>query len=274
MDGPATREAIVARIRDHPLGDTPAEQRANFARLVLAPDGPEGAIRCAAEGDGRATILHFHGGGYVFGSPQTHRRLGEGLASASGLPVILAAYPLAPEHRWPAQLGAALAACERIDGPLILSGDSAGGHLALVTALELARRSTPVGGLILLSPNTDRSGVSRTRAANDAHDPMVDDAGDRALAALAFGDRPPDDPQVSPLLDDLSLLPPTHIEVGAGEVLLDDSRLLAERGRTAGATIKLVIEPDGLHMGQLWVPWWPLANRSLARAGRFAAALL
>lgn len=201
--GPSTREAIVERIRAHPLDDGPAEKRADFARLVLAGDGPAGAIRCepqpGAKGDrsdaARATIVHFRGGGYVFGSPVTHRRLGEGLASASGLPVLLADTPLAPEHPWPAPLDAALAQCKRVDGPLILSGDSAGGHLALVTALTLARRGHPAIGLILFSPNTDRSGLSDTREANDA--------GDRALAALAFGDRPVDDPQVSPVLDDL-----------------------------------------------------------------------
>ena len=269
--GPSTREAIVARIRAHPLGDTPAEMRADFADLMLAPAGASGTIRCGDTGP--ATVVHFHGGGYVFGSPLTHGRLGEGLANASGLGVVLASYPLAPEHPWPAQLDAALAACDAVDGPVILSGDSAGGHLALVTALELARRGTPVAGLILFSPNTDRTDLSTTRAANDAADPMVDDAGDRALAAMAFGDRPADDPQVSPLLDDLSLLPPTHIEVGGGEVLLDDSRLLAERGRAAGADVTLHVDPHGLHMGQLWSPWWPVANRSLARAGQFAKEL-
>lgn len=261
----------MARIRAHPLGETVAAKRADFAGLVLADDRPAGSLRYGGEGQG--TILYFHGGGYVFGSPLTHRRLGEGLAEAAGLPVVLPTYPLAPENPWPAQLDAALAACDEVTGELILSGDSAGGHLAIVTALERARRGAPVAGLILFSPNTDRSGLSRTRAANDAGDPMVDDAGDRALAEMAFGDRPADDPQLSPLLDDLSLLPPTHVEAGAGEVLLDDSRLFAERGRGAGAEVTLVVEPDGLHMGQLWSPWWPLAVQSLARAGHFAASL-
>ena len=265
----------MARIRANPLGGTPAEQRPAFARLVLAADEADDSIRCQPPGEaGPATILHFHGGGYVFGSPATHRRLGEALAAAAELPVVLVRYPLAPEHRWPAQFDAALDACNSTSGPLVLSGDSAGGHLALVTALELARRGRPVAGLILFSPNTDRSGLSRTRVANDAGDPMVDDAGDRALAALAFGDRPDDDRQVSPLLDDLSLLPPTHVEVGGGEVLLDDSRLLARRARAAGAKVELVVEPEGLHMGQLWSPWWPLATRTLARGGRFAKECL
>ncbi len=65
-----------------------------------------------------------------------------------------------------------------------------------------------------------------------------------------------------------------HTDGGGGEVLLDDSRLLAERGRAAGADVTLHIDPDGLHMGQLWSPWWPTAVQSLARAGRLAKECL
>ena len=195
------------------------------------------------------------------------------MADASGLSVRLPAYPLAPEHRWPAQLEFALDLCGAAEGPLILSGDSAGGHLALATALALARRGTPVAGLILFSPNTDRSGLSDTRTRNDAQDPMVDDSGDRALAALAFGDRDPRDPELSPVLDDLSLLPPTYVEVGRDEVLLGDSLVLTERAEAAGASIRCRVEEDGLHMGQLWTPWWAGANASLQRAGTFVRSL-
>ena len=192
---------------------------------------------------------------------------------ASGCRVVLPTIPLAPEHRWPAQLESALQQCAATEGLVLLSGDSAGGHLALVTALELARRGTPAAGLILFSPNTDRSGLSNTRARNDPLDPMVDDAGDRALAALTFGDRDPRDPQMSPVLDDLSLLPPTYVEVGRDEVLLGDSLILAERGRAAGASIQCHVEEEGLHMGQLWAPWWPPAVASLDRAGAFVRSL-
>lgn len=55
-------------------------------------------------------------------------------------------------------------------------------------------------------------------------------------------------------------------------MLLGDSLVLADRARAAGAAVTLRVEPRGLHMGQLWSPWWPLANESLARAGRFAVA--
>jgi len=275
--GRVGRAEVVARIRSHPLGDDVAEQRPRFERLIHGEHGRSDRPRAGSlefDGSDRATIVYFHGGGYAFGSPGTHRRIAEGLAARTGVRVVLAHYPLAPEHRWPAQLDAVLGSADDLSGPIMLAGDSAGGHLALVTALALARTGRAPAGLILFSPNTDRSGLSATRERNDPIDPMVDDEGDRQLAHQCFGDMDPTDPQVSPVLDDLSLLPPLHVEVGADEVLLGDSLVLAERARAVGGSVRLHIERDGLHMGQLWSPWWQVANESLDRAAHFARLTL
>lgn len=289
---PVTREEIVARIAAHPLEGAPSEMRARFRELCLGPEraaalpyavmnveGPAPGLFFPApvppsttSGAPEGLIVYFHGGGYVFGSAETHRRIAAGLARRTRLDTFVPVYPLAPEHPWPAQLEAALAAVEQARAPFVLAGDSAGGHLALVTALELARRGHPAAGLVLFSPNTDRSGLSDTRARNDPFDPMVDDEGDRALAASCFGDMPPDHPHVSPLLDDLALLPPLHVEWGRDEVLAGDARLLAERAAAAGVAVSRHEEPAGLHMGQMWTPWWDVADASLDRAAAFVAA--
>ena len=279
FDGLVTRDDIVARIRSHPLGDDPAAQRAAFDLLMRGRSSSAAtqtneqiAARYGTEEHG--TIVYLHGGGYVFGSPQTHARIGEGLAERTGLCVLMPAYPLAPESVWPAQLDAVVAVVRSLPGPVVLAGDSAGGHLALVTALELARLGTPVAGLVLFSPNTDRSGLSDTRQQNDPLDPMVEDAGDQKLAHRCFGDMPSHHPQMSPVLDDLARLPPTFIEVGAEEVLLGDSLVLAERAHAAHVDITLHIEPQGLHMGQTWAPWWPVAVASLDRAAAFVRSVV
>lgn len=270
--GPVTREQIVARIAEHPLGQSPDDMRSNFCRLVLG-DGarPDSSARCLRpeRSVGLPPVIWFHGGGYVFGGPDTHARIGRYLADTHGLVVHLPHYALAPEHRWPAQLDDALAAVPGGPAP-ILAGDSAGGHLALVTALAMSREGRPPAALLLFSPNTDRSGLSDTRTAMEDDDPMVDDADDRRLARMCFGDMASDDPQVSPVLDDLSLLPPTWIEVGTPEVLLGDSLALVERGRAAGADIHLTVTSGLLHMAQVWAPWWDAACASLDRAAEFA----
>ena len=287
----ASRDDVLARIAGHPItGDTPEEMRSAFAALFLhdgrlaRPDSPMLGCRIskAVGGVGGLVvvperpltgrrIIWLHGGGYVFGSPETHIRAAAQLARLTQTCCILPRYRLAPEHTWPAPLDDAFAAVRAgmEDGDrVLLAGDSAGGHLALVTALALARAGTPLAGLALFSPNTDRTGLSDTRRRMEDADPMVDDAGDRAFAEKMFPDREPADPQVSPVLDDLSLLPPTHIEVGDPEVLLGDARLLHERGRTAGADVTLHVEPGLTHMGQLWTPYWPAATASLERAAR------
>ncbi len=269
--GPVDRTAIVARIESRPVAGEPRQQRAAFAELVLGgedADTVDLAEPVTLPGEG-GTIVYLHGGGYVFGSPQTHRRIGRTLADLTGLAVTLPAYPLAPEHPWPAQLDAVLTAVAQASGPVVLAGDSAGAHLALVAALEVVPLGVDLAGLVLFSPNTDRTGRSTTRRRNGPTDPMVDDEGDQQLARQCFGDRPYDDPQVSPLLGDLRLLPPVHLEVGDGEVLLDDTLLLADAARAAGVPTTLHVEPGGLHMMQLWTPWWRAATESLARAAEF-----
>ena len=282
---------VAARIESIDLGDSPGSMRASFAKLLLGngSSAPAGTSLNLGGSDGllirpsldnavdnkngaSPRLVWFHGGGYVFGSPQTHSRLGAAMAAATGQRVFLPHYRLAPEHPWPAQLEDALAVVRALqdrDQRVALAGDSAGAHLALVTALTLAREQRPVDALALCSPNTDRSGLSATRKANTPRDPMNDDEQDRRLAKLAFGHTPLNSPQLSPLLDDLSLLPPTHIEVGEREVLLDDARLLAQRGQAAGRDISCHIEPDVFHMWQLWTPWLASANASVERIAVF-----
>ncbi len=274
FSGPVGRDEIVARIAAHPVHGSYRARREAFARLTLGDDAsaePRTPLRIDGEG---ATIVYLHGGGYVFGSPQTHRRIAVELAQRTGVSVVAPAYPLAPEYVWPAQLEAAMGAVSGVEGPVVLAGDSAGGHLALVTALELARRGRRAAGLVLFSPNTDRTGLSCTRERNNPRDPMVDAETDRDLALLAFAGLADDDPQVSPVLDVLDLLPPLYIEVGKHEVLLGDSLLLAERARRAAITVTLHVDAQGLHMMQLWAPWWPVAAASLDRASCFVRTVV
>lgn len=285
---PATFADVAARIAAIPVdGGTPAAMRAQFATLLtgdapgdqpLPTVGGVEVLRLPASAPGPdACAVWFHGGGYVFGSPTTHRRAAAAFARHAGLDVYVPRYRLAPEHPWPAPLHDARAVVHALQDEgrrVVLAGDSAGGHLALVTALACARADRPVAALALFSPNTDRTGLSITRAANDAHDPMVSDADDRHLARLTFQGLPDAHPHVSPLLDTLGLLPPAHVEVGAREVLLGDSRLLADRATRAGADVALHVEPEAFHMWQVWTPYLPEADASLARAAAFVRARL
>ena len=283
FSSPVSFEDVAARIESVDLGDEPATMRRRFARLALGdePGPPPGGTSTAGgvevrtvgpAGGADARVVWFHGGGYVFGSPETHARPGARLADGVGAATVLPRYRLAPEHGWPAQRDDGLAVARALQDAghrLALAGDSAGGHLALVVALALARDGRPPVAVALFSPNTDRTGLSVTREANTPRDPMNADADDRQLAEMAFGERPDSDPEVSPVLADLALLPPTHVEVGAREVLLGDALALVERAGAAGAEVSLHVEPGAFHMWQLWTPWLSEADASLDRAARF-----
>ena len=99
------------------------------------PRAQGGGIDCIAPDPLGGPIVHFHGGGFVTGSPWTHRCVGAWLSHVLRRTVWLCPYPLAPEAALPRQAEAASErlrqARDRFDGRLILSGDSAGGMLAL-----------------------------------------------------------------------------------------------------------------------------------------------
>lgn len=116
------------------------------------------------------------------------------------------------------------------------------------------------------------AGRSATRRALEDADLMNDDATDARLARMAFGDLPAHDPQVSPLLADLSALPPTRIVAGTCEVLLDDALMLARRAALAGAEVSLDLRAGLFHMAQLWPGAIEEAGASLDQAAGWLAA--
>ena len=295
---PVTLDDVAQRIASVPIDGSPAEMRRAYAWLMRgdalgqpvpvgrparigAVDGwavPPGRDAPAAA-DVDVRVVWLHGGGYVFGSPETHWRPAATFASMVGETVFMPRYPLAPETLWPGQLEAALDVCRAVldrGHRLAVVGDSSGGHLTLGTVLQLAREGRPATVAAVFSPNADRTGLSDTRGPNSETDAMNNDEDDRRCASISTGpvDLPDDDPTISPLVDDLSLLPPLWVEVGGTEVLLGEAQILAERGRAAGAEVELHVEPDAFHMWQLWSPWLPQADASLQRAATFVASHL
>lgn len=252
------------------------DARAKSARITKVADGAvHGEWVLPRDGvvEGGRTILYLHGGGYVFCTEETHRALTTTLANLARARVFAPAYRLAPEHPFPAAVDDALAAAawlfeQGVDpARTIVAGDSAGGGLAL--ALLLARRDAglaPMAGAYLLSPWTDLAGAGESMTSNRDRDAMFASGRIAEFAREYLGSVPPTHPLASPLYADLAGLPPLVIQAGSDEVLLDDSRRLAERARAAGVEVSIETWPGVPHVWQLWTPYLPEARDALARA--------
>ncbi|MEC3862611.1 alpha/beta hydrolase [Mesobacterium sp. TK19101] len=221
----------------------------------------------AGEAADQPLILYFHGGAYVFGSPDTHRAMVATLANKTGVAAVLPKYRKAPEHPFPAAIDDALAVYRAVmdrPGGVILGGDSAGGGLALSLLAEVLRQGlTPPLGSFALSPLTDMtySGASIVKNAEAEAVLPVERIGDASEWYLNGAD--PRDPRVSPLFAPFTGAPPVWICVGDTEILLDDSRRMADRLQDQGVDVTLTIEHDHPHVWPLFHTFLPEARRTL-----------
>jgi acetyl esterase/lipase len=221
------------------------------------------------------TIFYTHGGGYVAGSPATHRGLLGELSRHARARVLAVDYALAPERPFPAAVEDAMAAfgaymAAHGDGKTAVAGDSAGGGLAVVI-LTLARDAglpAPDAG-VLFSPWTDLSGGSHSLISKAKADPIVRPDVVEAMAKLYLDGADPRDPRASPLFADLRGLPPLLIQAGADEVLLDEIVDLERKARLAGVETTLEVWPEMVHVWHAFLSVLPEAAEALRRAGRY-----
>lgn len=221
-------------------------------------------------------ILFLHGGAYVNGSPHAYRGMTCRIARAVRAKVLVVDYRLAPEHPFPAALEDADAAYNWLlsqsfpASQMALIGDSAGGGLVLSLLQDLKKKNLPLPACaVLLSPWTDLSCSLPSMQANASIDPMLDPilALDRARSYA--GSRDLRDPAVSPLYGDLSGLPPLLIHVGSDEILLDDSRYLAEKARQAGTMVELEIWDKMFHVWHFLAGILPQGRTAIQRIADF-----
>lgn len=189
------------------------------------------------------TVIHFHGGGFRIGCPEQVGPFAARLAQHCAVDVVCPAYRLAPEYPFPAGLSDATAAlaklCETSDQPILISGDSAGGGIAASLAALCGQMAIHPAGLVLLSPWLDLTASTASYAANAASDPLFSSQSAKTAADLYLQGWEANDPLASPGLGPVDAFPPTFINVGSGEVLIDDSRAFHARLRAGGIPAQL-----------------------------------
>lgn len=203
-------------------------------------------------------ILHCHGGGYSTGSSLYARTLTSKLAASTSMDVLCFDYRLAPENPYPAATEDAMKVWNYLmllgygARDVILTGDSAGGNLALSLALKLKEEGRLLPrGIVLMSPWTDLTSSGKSFETKADVDPVLDSAYiDRMIKAYAEGQNL-ENPFVSPLFGDFHGFPPTYIQVGENEILLSDSLRLHQAFVDANVSVKIDTYPGMWHVFQM-----------------------
>jgi acetyl esterase/lipase len=226
--------------------------------------------------DASRVLLYFHGGGYCSGSLVSHRRLVTEAGRAARMRTLAVDYRLAPEHPFPAAHEGALAAWRylRAQGvaahDIAIGGDSAGGNLSicLINRLRAAGEASPACAW-LVSPWTDltQSGASLTD--KEAVDPLIHKDYLDELAEAYAGTDDRRNPLISPLFAELRGFPPTLVQVGSAEALLDDAVRFARAAGLADVAASLEIWPHMIHAWPMWNARLADGQRALEHAGEF-----
>ncbi|MDJ0591752.1 MAG: alpha/beta hydrolase [Pleurocapsa sp. MO_226.B13] len=282
---------IIQQLRNFHWGETIGEMRVNFERGFTMPPHPNATVKSVdangvpadlistPEASPEAIIIYLHGGGYLFGSRNSHRRVASDLSSAAKASVLLIDYRLAPEYPFPAALEDGLAVYrwlieQRQFNPhqIALAGDSAGGNLALGMMLSLKNsdRQLPACAL-LMSPFTDFARTGRSLDTKAEVDPIVS----AELLDLVVNSYLPEgdffNPIVSPIYADLSHLPPLLIHVGSQEVLLNDALRLACKAAEDNVSVELKVWQEMIHCFHQFAPHLTTGKEAITEAGAFLA---
>jgi len=266
---PSMMRAWAEGITSH----TPLAQKVRITRSNFGPH--QGDLIVPEGGDASRLIIYYHGGGFFLFSSQTYRVTTSNLARAAGCAVFAPDYRLAPENPAPAAHDDAFAAYRRIlrqgyaADKVVLSGDSAGGNLALATAVRARDAALPLpNALVLFSPWLDfaEEGESYRDITDDPILPTPVLDGFKA-AYLGNGDRK--SAKVTPLYADYTGLPPTLVHVGSWERLRDDSVTLVERMKAACVRAELKVFDGMSHGWQLFAPMLDEGMRSIEESAAF-----
>jgi len=291
MSAPSPQFQKLRRIlflKRRPPGAVAVEKlRANFEALAL-PAATDVAVTSheiagmpveelmAPGADPGRTVLYLHGGGYVMGSPHSHRKLAGDVSRAAGARVLVPDYPLAPEHPFPAAIESICRLYEVLitttsTARLAIAGDSAGGGLTAATLISLRDRGASLpAAAVLVSPWLDLVRDDVVDAGLAARDPIVAAEDLDTFRRWYLRDADPREPLASPVLADLRGLPPILVQVGSDEIVVDDSRRFAARCPSA----ELEVWDEMVHVWHVFAGRVPEATAAVERIGVFLRAHL
>lgn len=214
----------------------------------------------ATQSPGRV-ILYLHGGAFFMGSPASYRNRAMRLSYRCNAEVFVPDYRLAPEHPYPAAFEDALAAWNSISAlrpgaSLFVAGDSAGGGLSLSLLVRLRDLGMKMpNGAFVLSPWTDLTVSGPSVDGNLGRDLWFTRKHLETWAAYYTAGTDPRAPYVSPVLAEMSGLPPLLLFAGENELLLDDALRVRDAAASAGTKVRVHVGKGMQHDWPLTLPW-------------------
>lgn len=221
------------------------------------------------------TVLFIHGGGFVGGPHLFHWHLAGKIARAANCRIIVPVYPLAPEHPYPAAVNALFTLYRQLAGqygnPPALMGDSAGGNLALVTALKLNDEKLPLPPkLVLLSPCLDQQLNNPDIDALEEQDAMLNRKAAQTTHSAYIGNNAITHPYISPVFGNLANLPPILLLCGTKEIFYPDCLRFTQMLQQQGGNIEFLQGENLFHDWPMF-PLLPEASTAIAAIARFLA---
>ena len=235
------------------------------AAWLVAPDAADDRV-----------IVYLHGGGFQVGSIKSHQAITSRLTGAAKARVMALDYRLTPEHPFPAQIDDTVAAYRWLldrgyaSDRIAFAGDSAGGGLVVTSMLRLRDLGLPFPACaVALSPWTDLVGDGGWREADASIDPLAAVSELDAIIADYLAGADPHQGLASPLLADLSGLPPLFIQAATQDILMSDGTRLTTKAREAGIDVTLEIEDGAFHVWHHAAPEVPESIAAIDRAGEY-----
>jgi monoterpene epsilon-lactone hydrolase len=202
-------------------------------------------------------LLYFHGGGFITGSPETHRGLVARLCDAGFARGFSVAYRLAPEYLFPAGLRDGVDAYRALlqkgvePSSIVLAGDDAGGGLAFAALLAIRNGGMPMpAGCIAMSPWVDMTLAGGSILSNDKSDAALSWDLLFLTARQYLKKQSPADPYASPVYAGFRDFPPLMVHAGSAEILRDDSSRIGDKAAEANVPVSVEIYDGMPHVFQ------------------------
>jgi len=276
FDPSASIEDLREHIKQFWAGFGPVQTGVDVQPVLISAIRGEWVVPESAQG--RRVILYFHGGGFIAGSPESHRPLISRLAHAASARALVPQYRLAPEFPYPAALRDAADSYRWLltqgitPANIVFAGDGSGGGLVFATLLALRNAGLPLPAAALcFSPWADMTLSGWSMLKNKASDDALSWELLATCARHYLKGASPAEPFASPLYGDFRGMPPMMIHAGSLEVLKDDASRLGERAAAANINVNVEVYEGMPHLFQ-GLPELPEAKVSLTRAASFIKA--